>query len=175
MANGKIIASFTMPGGACNAHFHVFEPGFLHVPDSLYTFPDATLQLYLRMTDVLGIQRMVLVQPTYYGIDNSLLVQTLREIGPQCRSAAASSGSPTTLATTSSTATTGRGSGRSGSTISPAHPGRPGHHRLYPHDRRPCPAARMISAVLHPWHHRRDLLPFFSDFEDTFVIDHMGT
>jgi hypothetical protein len=85
MANGKIIASFTMPGGACNAHFHVFEPGFLHVPDSLYTFPDATLQLYLRMTDVLGIQRMVLVQPTYYGIDNSLLVQTLREIGPQCR------------------------------------------------------------------------------------------
>jgi hypothetical protein len=32
----------------------------------------------------------------------------------------------------------------------------------------------MISAVLHPWHHRRDLLPFFSDFEDTFVIDHMG-
>jgi 2-pyrone-4,6-dicarboxylate lactonase len=55
MANGKIIASFTMPGGACNAHFHVFEPGFLHVPDSLYTFPDATLQLYLRMIDVLGI------------------------------------------------------------------------------------------------------------------------
>ena len=28
---------------------------------------------YLAMTEALGIERMVLVQPTYYGTDNSLL------------------------------------------------------------------------------------------------------
>ena len=76
---------FTMPGGACDAHFHIFEPGFPHVPDPLYTFPEATLEQYLQMSEVLGIQRMVLVQPTFYGTDNGLLVQTLRKAGPRCR------------------------------------------------------------------------------------------
>jgi len=123
------------------------------------------------MTDVLGIQRMVLVQPIYYGIDNSLLVQTLREIGPQCRGVVR-------VADDAGDDELDRYHRAGIRAIRLDHfaraSGRPGRHRLYPHDRRPCPAARVISAVLHPWHHRRDLLPFFSDFEDTFVIDHMG-
>jgi len=69
---------FTMPARACDAHFHVFEPGFAHVPDPLYTFPDGTLEQYLRMAGVLGIERMVLVQPTFYGTDNRLLAEVLR-------------------------------------------------------------------------------------------------
>ncbi|MGH8861048.1 MAG: hypothetical protein ACRDVG_07405 [Jatrophihabitantaceae bacterium] len=56
----------------------------------LYTFPDGTLDQYLAMTEALGIDRMVLVQPTYYGTDNSLLVDVLRYIngngGDRCRS-----------------------------------------------------------------------------------------
>jgi 2-pyrone-4,6-dicarboxylate lactonase len=76
---------FAMPAGACDAHFHVFEPGFPHVPDPLYTFPDATLEQYLRMTEVLGIERMVLVQPTFYGTDNRLLADVLGRVGPRAR------------------------------------------------------------------------------------------
>ena len=74
-----------MPPGACDAHFHVFEPGFPHVPDPLYTFPDGTLEQYLRMAAVLGIERMVLVQPTFYGTDNRLLAEVLRRLGPRAR------------------------------------------------------------------------------------------
>ena len=66
------------------AHFHVFEPGYPHVPDPHYTFPDGTIDQYLAMTGALGIERMVLVQPTFYGTDNSLLVHTLRRLGPRC-------------------------------------------------------------------------------------------
>lgn len=76
---------FTVPTGACDAHFHVFEPGFPHVPDPLYTFPDGTLAQYLDMAAVLGIERMVLVQPTFYGTDNSLLLAAMRRAGPRCR------------------------------------------------------------------------------------------
>src|SRR5690348_1580731 len=76
---------FALPRRACDAHFHAFEPGYPHVPDPLYTFPDGTVDQYLRVADHLGIERMVLVQPTFYGTDNRLLVDTLRRIGPRCR------------------------------------------------------------------------------------------
>jgi 2-pyrone-4,6-dicarboxylate lactonase len=61
------------------------SPGFPHVPEPLYTFPDGALEQYLRVTESLDIERMVLVQPTYYGTDNSLLIETLGKVGPRCR------------------------------------------------------------------------------------------
>jgi hypothetical protein len=57
--------AFAMPPGACDTHFHVFEPDYPHVRDPLYTFPDGTLDAYLRMAEVLGIERMILVQPSF--------------------------------------------------------------------------------------------------------------
>ena len=77
--------SFVVPPGSCDAHFHVFEPGFAHVPEPLYTFPDATVDAYLALLQVLGIERMVLVQPTFYGTDNALVLDVLRRVGPRCR------------------------------------------------------------------------------------------
>ena len=79
--------AFAMPPGACDTHFHVFEPGYPHVPEPLYTFPDGTLDAYLRMAEVLGIERMVLVQPSFYGTDNSLVRYVLKRLGgtgPRC-------------------------------------------------------------------------------------------
>ncbi len=163
---------FALPAGACDAHFHVFEPGFPHVPDPLYTFPDATLRQYLRMTEVLGIERMVLVQPTFYGTDNSLLAAVLRRLGPR-----------------------GRGVVRIEEDTADAELDR--YHdlgvraiRLDLFARASWPTAeitgyvRRMAARATPrgWHVQfyapgtivRDLLPFLADLEDTFVIDHMG-
>ena len=39
---------FTLPAGTCDSHFHVFEAGYPHVPDPQYTFPEGTLDQYLR-------------------------------------------------------------------------------------------------------------------------------
>ena len=163
---------FTMPGGACDAHFHIFEPGFPHVPDPLYTFPEATLEQYLQMSEVLGIQRMVLVQPTFYGTDNSLLVQTLQKMGPQCRGVIK-------VADDTGDAELDR-----------CHRAGVRAIRLDLFARASWPPGdiiayiRTMAARARPrgWHLQfytpgtivRDLLPFFSDFEDTFVIDHMG-
>src|ERR1700757_322445 len=76
--------AFAMPPGACDTHFHVFEPGYPHVPAPLYTFPDGTAGQYLDAAGFLGLTRMVLVQPTYYGTDNSLLRDVLKRLGPRC-------------------------------------------------------------------------------------------
>jgi hypothetical protein len=43
----------------------------------------ATIAKYLRVAEWLVTERMVLVQPTYYGTHNGLLIQTLRKIGPR--------------------------------------------------------------------------------------------
>ena len=76
---------FELPAGSCDAHFHVFEPGYPHVDKIQYTFPDGSLEQYLRVADYLGFERMVLVQPSYYGTDNRLTIDVLRKVGAPCR------------------------------------------------------------------------------------------
>jgi len=77
--------TFAMPFGACDTHFHVFEPGYPPVGNPQYTFPDGTLDQYLAMIQALGIDRMVLVQPTYYGENNALTLDTLARVGDPAR------------------------------------------------------------------------------------------
>jgi predicted TIM-barrel fold metal-dependent hydrolase len=164
--------AFAMPAGACDAHFHVFEPGYPHVPDPLYTFPDGTTDQYLAMAAVLGIERMVLVQPSFYGTDNSLLEQTLKRLGPRC-SGVIQIEEDTPDAELDAFGDIGVRAIRLDLFARAAWP----TEELIGYIRRM--AAR---AGPRGWHLQfytpgkivRDLLPFLADLEDTFVIDHMG-
>jgi predicted TIM-barrel fold metal-dependent hydrolase len=164
--------TFAMPTGACDTHFHVFEPGYAHVPDPLYTFPDATLQQYLAMADVLGIARMVLVQPTFYGTDNSLLVDVLQRVGGPCRGVVRIEEDVPD------------------SVLDRYHEVGVRAIRLDLFARRSRPIDEIIGyvrrmaarAAPRGWHLQfytpgtivRDLLPFLADFDHPHVIDHMG-
>lgn len=164
--------AFTMPAGACDAHFHVFEPGYPHAPGPLYTFPDGTIDQYLAMTGVLGIERMVLVQPTFYGTDNSLLADVLKRLGPRC-------GGVVRIEEDTADAE-----------LDAFHDIGVRAIRLDLFARATWPAQELIGyirrmaarATPRGWHLQfyapgtivRDLLPFLADLEDTFVIDHMG-
>jgi len=164
--------AFTIPPRTCDTHFHVFEPGYPHVPDPLYTFPDATVDQYLALLDFLGIDRCVLVQPTYYGADNTIALDTLKRMGSRCRAVV-----------------------RVEEDITEAELDR--FHRLGVRALRLDLFARatwLISDLIdyitrmaararpRGWHIQfyapgtivRDLLPFLANFEDAFVIDHMG-
>lgn len=163
---------FPLPAGSCDTHFHVFEPGYPHVDDPQYTFPDGTLEAYLRVCDWLGIDRMVLVQPTYYGNDNRLTLDVLDRLGPR-----------------------GRGVVRVEEDVADAELDRY-HERgvrairldLFAREHQPLREVqahiRRMAARATPrgWHLQfyapgtivRDLLPFLADLEDVFVIDHMG-
>jgi 2-pyrone-4,6-dicarboxylate lactonase len=164
--------AFAMPPGACDTHFHVFEPGYPHVPEPLYTFPDGAIDQYLAMAEALGIQRMVLVQPSFYGTDNSLLRYVLKRLGPRC-------GGVVQIDEDASDAE-----------LDEFHELGVRAIRLDLFARASWPAAELVAyiqrmaarATPRGWHLQfytpgtivRDLLPFLADLEDTVVIDHMG-
>jgi 2-pyrone-4,6-dicarboxylate lactonase len=163
---------FAMPAGSCDAHFHVFEPGFPAVVAPLYTFPDATLDQYAQLAGVLGLERMVIVQPTYYGTDNRLLLDVLGRTGGRCRGVVR-------IDEDTSDDTLDRYDALGVRAI-----------RLDLFARATLPTADLIAYIRRMaarttprgWHLQfyapgtviRDLLPFLAGLEDAFVIDHMG-
>ena len=78
---------FVVPAGACDAHMHVFGPAAIypHVAMPHYTLPDGKLEHYLGLMQVLGIERFIIVQPSFYGTDNSCLLDALKAAGNKAR------------------------------------------------------------------------------------------
>ncbi len=75
--------TFLLPSGAWDVHVHIFGPaeGYPHVEKPHYTLPDGTLAQYRSLMSHLGIERFVIVQPSFYGCDNSCLLDSLVEVG----------------------------------------------------------------------------------------------
>lgn len=72
---------------SCDCHFHVFGPAerYPYGSDLRYEPPLAPLSEYRALASRLGIERMVFVQPSAYGRDNSCLLDAMREVGAPCR------------------------------------------------------------------------------------------
>jgi len=68
----------------------VFGPAqrYPHVADPRYTLPDGTVEQYRQLMPLLGVERFVLVQPSFYGTDNSCLTDTLASVGDLARGVA---------------------------------------------------------------------------------------
>lgn len=68
-----------LPAGACDCHAHLFGPQqkYPYQANRSYTPPDASEASYRTLLRTLGFQRAVLVQPSVYGTDNSLMLDTL--------------------------------------------------------------------------------------------------
>lgn len=80
--------SFKAPPGTCDSHFHVFgDPGRYPLSaDRRNTPPSGSaLEDYLSLARRLGIERMVFVQPSTYGLDNSCLVDAMKAVHPNGR------------------------------------------------------------------------------------------
>src|SRR3546814_13816626 len=73
-------AEFPVPPGACDAHAHVVGPHDTYRLSGARPGirpPEALLSDYMAMLDALGIERAVLVQPSAYSTDNTLLPDCL--------------------------------------------------------------------------------------------------
>lgn len=85
-----MMSEVTLPAGACDCHVHLFGPPdrFPFVPERVYTPGDADEAALLALHERLGISRVVLVQPSPYGTDNSRLLTGLAKLGSRARAVA---------------------------------------------------------------------------------------
>jgi predicted TIM-barrel fold metal-dependent hydrolase len=75
--------SFAVPSGACDCHAHVIgDPAqYPFAPNRSFTPVEASHQEYLSVLYTLGIERMVVVQPSFYGFDNSCTLAAVAASG----------------------------------------------------------------------------------------------
>ena len=78
------------PSGSCDTHAHICGPEATipYDPARIYTPPDALLPDYEKMLKTLGVERMVLVQPSIYGEDNSVMLKAMKKTSLSARGVA---------------------------------------------------------------------------------------
>lgn len=78
---------FAVPALACDAHMHVNGPyhRFPLRETRELAPPEATAEDYRRTASALGLQRCVIVQPSYFAKDNSCTLSAVNEIGIEAR------------------------------------------------------------------------------------------
>lgn len=77
----------TLPKLSCDTHAHILGPiaRYAYSPARVYTPPDCLLADYQKMLATLGIERAVLVQPSVYGTDNTVMLEAMRAAGSTFR------------------------------------------------------------------------------------------
>jgi predicted TIM-barrel fold metal-dependent hydrolase len=82
-------ASFP-PKGACDCHVHVIGPKhrFPLAAERTYTPRDAVTAELAAMLERLALDRVVLVQPSIYGVDNACMMDAIAALGDRARGVA---------------------------------------------------------------------------------------
>src|SRR5215475_1045116 len=79
----KTPVDFDVPRGACDCHVHVFDPArFPYFSGRVYTPPEATADDLLALQRQLHFDRVVVVQPSVYGVDNACTLDAIKKLGP---------------------------------------------------------------------------------------------
>ena len=82
--------NFDVPPGACDCHTHVFgDPRrFPFAPSRVYTPESASVKEMRALHRALHTDRVVIVQPSVYGTDNSCTLDGIRQLGSIARGVA---------------------------------------------------------------------------------------
>ncbi|EFR04125.1 amidohydrolase 2 [Nannizzia gypsea CBS 118893] len=73
-----------LPLASWDSHMHIVDPEkYPLAPDAQYVPPIHTLSDAMSFESSVGIQNIVLVQPSIYGFDNTCMLDGLKELGPK--------------------------------------------------------------------------------------------
>jgi predicted TIM-barrel fold metal-dependent hydrolase len=86
----KTPVDYDVPRGACDCHVHVFGDAkkFPFAADRVYTPPEASVDDLRALQAGLHFERVVIVTPSVYGLDNSCTLDAIRQLGPRARGVA---------------------------------------------------------------------------------------
>lgn len=73
---------------ACDTHMHFYDDTYPVAGESVLRPPNASVANYRRVQETLGLERVVVVQPTTYGLDNSCQSNAIAELGDSARGVA---------------------------------------------------------------------------------------
>ncbi|MFQ5773043.1 MAG: amidohydrolase family protein [Kiloniellaceae bacterium] len=73
------------PTGACDTHMHFYNGKYPTAPSALIMPPDAWIDDYRKVQARLGLERVVVVQPTTYGTDNACQLEAMAAFGADAR------------------------------------------------------------------------------------------
>jgi D-galactarolactone isomerase len=73
------------PPGACDTHMHFYDARYPDAPTSAFTPPDASVADYRKLQTRLGLDRVVIVQPSTYGRDNACQLEKREAFGDAAR------------------------------------------------------------------------------------------
>jgi D-galactarolactone isomerase len=73
------------PHDACDTHVHVYDHRHPIAPTTVLAPPDASVADYRTFQATLGLDRVVLVQPTTYGLDNACQIEAAAAFGESAR------------------------------------------------------------------------------------------
>ncbi len=81
--------NFEVPQGACDCHVHTFDPQhFPYSPSRPYTPEPVSVNELQSLHKALHISRVIVVQTTVYGTDNSGALDAMKKLGPRARGVA---------------------------------------------------------------------------------------
>ncbi|MCW5237467.1 amidohydrolase family protein [Verminephrobacter eiseniae] len=81
---------FAVPRGACDSHTHVIpESGWKLVPEASYIPALAPSPVHMAMLNALGLEHGVVVQPSIFGTDNTVVVEAIAQAPQRLRGVAA--------------------------------------------------------------------------------------
>ncbi len=85
----KTPVNFDVPHGACDCHVHIFDPvHFPYFSGRLYSPPEASIDDLRSLQSALHFERVVVVTPSVYGVDNSCTLNAVHELGARARGVA---------------------------------------------------------------------------------------
>ena len=77
--------AFKAPPGSCDCHMHVYDDRYAVDPRWTVPPPKAPAVEYKQVQRELALERVVVVQPNAYGLDNRCTVDAIADLGPQAR------------------------------------------------------------------------------------------
>jgi len=87
-SKGEELPKLKAPAGSVDSHIHLYDDRVQPVAGASLTPPTATLADYRFLQRRLGIERMVIVTPSTYGFDNSLMLAGLAQSNGSARGVA---------------------------------------------------------------------------------------
>lgn len=84
-SSGTARPKLPLPPGTVDCHHHIFDARYPAAPEATLRPADASVADYRGLQNRVGIARHVIVQPSTYGTDNSLVLDALKEFGASAR------------------------------------------------------------------------------------------